>query len=413
MIRSTREERNWTSLTKANSGLAQKTRDELEISELSHNGCGLPWINWSRIHMKGKNIPRNNNIVSGNVSCATSELLHMRGRGKSLRMSSSEDNSMPCTTSEFSDSSFNTDSDSFPLLERCNIPSDIASIANEEEEVTSPSGHSLVLRGKYTSQSVISEKYMPKTFQQIVGQGLITQALSNTLSRGRIAKLYIFYGPRGVGKTSCARVFSMALNCVSMDKTRPCGSCTQCLLAQKHGKTCPFMELSVSGMGGSKGFKQLFHEISKPVPLKYRVVIANECHMLSTQSWDVLMKVVENTPRNVVFILSTSSLERLPHAIISSGYQKFIFSKIKESEILNRLKMIAECEGFEVEVDALKLIATSCDGSLRDAETILDQLSLLGHRISLAMAQELVSVFVKIYNCSISFYETSLYLCDY
>jgi DNA polymerase III subunit gamma/tau len=189
----------------------------------------------------------------------------------------------------------------------------------------------------------------------------------------------------------------MALNCAS-NGSRPCGSCAECL-KQRFGQSSTTKEFNAEVLKGKSCVKMMKNACTSPVS-KYRVYIIDECHTLSSGSWNDFMKSIEDVPRNVVFILSTSSLDQIPDVVISRC-QKFIFSKINESEIMNRLKLIASQEGLEIGVDALSLISSTCDGSLRDAETILDQLSLLGHKISLSMVQELVSyVILKCWFCN-------------
>ncbi|KAI5072242.1 hypothetical protein GOP47_0012348 [Adiantum capillus-veneris] len=394
---------NWRTLTlidRAGANMSGEA-DELEISEISQNGCGMPW-NWSRIHTRGKNLLdiAGRSAMGGPSDHLTRRLAKVLSKG---HLSSSEE-SMPMT-SEFSDTSLNTDSESFPLLEH-GVQSDIGSPSEvgQGDHTGRDQTESILLfpRSKErrhlgpsllsndNSHHSLSEKFAPKSFQEVVGQGLITQALSNALLKGRIASLYIFHGPQGTGKTSCARIFAIALNCTSADKLKPCGSCSECL-AHKFGKTSILKEFTAGGLQSTKGMKKMIHEVTRAVSFRYRVFIVDECHILSTHSWNAFMKAVEEAPKNVVFVLCTSSLEQLPHAVISRC-QKFIFSKIKENDVVNRLQIIARQEGLEVDAEALKLVASACDGSLRDAEMMLDQLSLLGQKISLSMVQELMGL---------------------
>ncbi|MCO5594452.1 hypothetical protein L7F22_048482 [Adiantum nelumboides] len=397
---STQEGLNWKTLTlidRAGTNTCGEA-DELEISEISQNGCGMPW-NWSRIHTRGKNLL---DIAGRNATGGSSDHLAKRlGKVLSKGHVSSSEESMPMT-SEFSDTSLNTDSESFPLLEH-GVQSDSGSpseggqgghIGRDQIEsiLLLPRNRHLgpSLLSNENSHHSLSEKFAPKSFQEVVGQGLITQSLSNALLKGRIASIYIFHGPQGTGKTSCARLFAIALNCTSMSELKPCGSCSECL-AHKFGKLSTVKEFSAGGLQGTKGMKKITHEVTRAISSHYRVFIVDECHILSTQSWNAFMKAVEEAPKNVVFVLCTSSLEQLPHAVISRC-QKFIFSKIKENDVVNRLHMIASQEGLEVDAEALKLVASACDGSLRDAEMMLDQLSLLGQKISLSMVQELMGL---------------------
>eukprot|EP00250_Pteridium_aquilinum_P001871 c12078_g1_i1 orf=343-4128(-) len=394
---------NWRTLALMDRASAHTSgeNDELEISEIPQNGCGMPW-NWSRIHTRGKNLL---DIAGRSVSCGASDPFTRRlGKALSRGHLSSSEESIPLT-SEFSDTSLNTDSESFPLLEHgfqsdTGSPSETGQGEQSGQDQTESSvlfskrrerrllGHSFL--NDDNSHQSLSGKYAPKSFQDVVGQGLITQALSNALLKGRIASIYIFHGPQGTGKTSCARILAVALNCTSAEELRPCGSCTECL-AYKFGKTHIVKEFTAGGLQGGKGIKKLIHEVTRAFSSRYRVFIVDECHTLSSQAWNSFMKAVEGASKNIVFVLCTSNLEQLPHGVISRC-QKFIFSKIKESEIISRLQMIAAQEGLEVDAEALKLVASACDGSLRDAEMMLDQLSLLGQKISLSMVQELMGL---------------------
>lgn len=395
---------NWRSsiLTDTVGAIAPRGSDELDISELPQNGCGIPW-NWSRIHSRGRNLL---DIAGKSISCGASDYATRKAGNTSRGHQSSSGESMPAITSEFSDSSFNTDSESLPLLDPASrLNSGSQSEQGPGEELGLDQRESSGIRSRNRSRQLLeerilpggenrhhslSQKYMPKAFHDIVGQHLVTQALTNSLSRGRVAPMYIFYGPRGTGKTSCARVFAAALKCLSSEKQRPCGSCQECL-AHKLGKTSIVSEVNAGGNHGVRGIKAIMHDIARFSSSQYKVYIMDECHALSNQAWNAFLKVVEEAPRNIVFILSTSSLEELPHAVISRS-QKFLFSKIKESEIINRLQLIAEQERLDADAEAFKLIASACDGSLQDAETMLDQLSLLGQKVSLSMVQELMGL---------------------
>ncbi|KAH7352316.1 hypothetical protein KP509_19G039400 [Ceratopteris richardii] len=375
--------------------------DELEISEIPQNGCGIPWT-WSGIHLRGKYAQ---DIAGRGVTCGLSgPLSKSLDKPSSKEQLSFSEESTP-NTSEFSDSTLNTGSESFPLLEH-GVQSDTASPS--EAGIMEHIGHSYpgskfafskrkekkclrksVLSNEKSHQC-LSEKYSPKSFQEIVGQALITQALSNALLKGKIASVYIFHGPQGTGKSSCARIFAVALNCKSVEEQKPCGSCSECL-AFRYGNMSIVKEFAAGGLQGSKGMKKFIHEVNRTTSSRFRVYIVDECHVLSSQSWNAFMKNVEEVPKNIVFVLCTSSLEHLPHIVISRC-QKFIFSKIKETDIIIRLQKIASQEGLEVDMEALKLVASASDGSLRDAEMMLEQLSLLGQKITLTMVQELMGL---------------------
>ncbi|KAI5064323.1 hypothetical protein GOP47_0020993 [Adiantum capillus-veneris] len=371
--------------------------DELDISDLPRSGCGTPW-SWSRIHSKKRH-----------------NLLKMAGMGMPCRLSDSltknlgrqDSSSTSESSSAVSETSFNTDSESLPLLEPnsplqdyCKSQSESVSWEQNGKMHQESNGASymepvrpVIMRGDGKPAAVASghlslnQKYMPKTFHDIVGQNFVTQALCNALSRGKIAPMYIFYGPRGTGKTSCAQIFAAALNCLSVEGQRPCGTCIEC----ESGKYSKIIEYNVGGKNGTRGVKTLMHDVIWSSSAHYSVYAVNECHTLTSQSWDAFLKVVNEAPRNVVFILSTSSLEHIPHEV-ASRCQKFLFSKIKENEIVRKLQSIATEENMEADAEAIKLIASTCDGSLHDAEMMLDQLSLLGQNISISLVQELMGL---------------------
>ncbi|MCO5601310.1 hypothetical protein L7F22_055429 [Adiantum nelumboides] len=371
--------------------------DELDISDLPRSGCGTPW-SWSRIHSKKRhNILK---MAGMGMPCGLSDSL-TKNLGRHESSSSCESFS---DTTDISETSFNTDSESLPLLEPNSPLQEYSNSQSEslpwekdgkehQEAKSMKTGRPELIGGDGMPGAVASghhslnQKYMPKSFHDIVGQNLVTQALCNALSKGKIAPVYIFYGPRGTGKTSCAQLFAAALNCLSIEGQRPCGTCTEC----ESGKYSKIKEYNVGGKNGTRGVKTLMHDVIWSSSAHYSVYAVNECHTLTSQSWDAFLKVVDEAPRNIVFILSTSTLEQIPHEV-TSRCQKFLFSKIKESEIVSKLLTIATQEGMEVDTEAIKLIASTCDGSLRDAEMMLDQLSLLGQKISISIVQELMGL---------------------
>lgn len=235
----------------------------------------------------------------------------------------------------------------------------------------------------------LSQKYRPRVFEEVVGQNIVTQALSNAILRGKIAPVYLFQGSRGTGKTSAARIFAAALICTSPEERHPCGVCRECISVAT-GKCTEVKEVDAASNNGIERVKTLLEEtISAPPLSRYKVFIIDECHVLTTETWNALLKILEEPPMNVVFILITTDPDRLPRTAVSRC-QKFPFPKIKESEIVKRLQQLAGLENFEIDLDTLQLIASRSDGSLRDAETTLDQLSLLGQEINSSTVYELV-----------------------
>lgn len=236
----------------------------------------------------------------------------------------------------------------------------------------------------------LSQKHRPKTFKDLVGQPMVAQSLSNAVLRGKIAPVYLFQGPRGTGKTCAARIFTAALNCLSSEELRPCGTCKECLSLHA-GKNFDVREVDAAGNTGIESMKLLLKHMSLPPSSRYKVFIIDECHVLTMDAWNVFLKSLEEPPSYVVFILITTDLDQLPRTALSRC-QKFLFSKIKDADLVSRLEKIALWERIDVELAALQLIASRSDGSLMEAETTLDQISLLGKRATLSVVQELVGM---------------------
>ncbi|KAL4184204.1 hypothetical protein AMTRI_Chr11g158840 [Amborella trichopoda] len=237
----------------------------------------------------------------------------------------------------------------------------------------------------------LSQKYRPRSFNEIVGQNIVVQSLANAIFKGRIAPVYLFQGPRGTGKTSTARVFAAALNCSSEEGIKPCGFCKECMVFAS-GKSMDMRELDATNKNGINRIKYVLkHSAIPPPSSRFRVFIINECHMLSSKTWTSFLKSLEEPPPHVVFVFVTTDPDKLPRTVVSRC-QKYLFPKIKEVDMVNRLKKLAEVENLVVEPDALDLIALNSDGSLRDAETLLEQLALLGKPITMALVNDLVGV---------------------
>lgn len=374
------------------------------VTRAPKNGCGIPW-NWSRIHHRGKTFL---DMAGRSLSCGLSDSRLKKGAFGANGRNISE---MP-VASERSSSFTKSDAEALPLLvdasgasteNACwdhdysgelglfgdnlfkhDIDSDLASEAR--------SGDQRKLRGnRHSRHQSLTQKYMPRTFRDMVGQSLVAQALSNAVVKRKVGLLYVFYGPHGTGKTSCARIFARALNCNSSEHPKPCGFCNYCI-AHDMGKSRNIREVGpVSNFDFESIMDLLDNMIVSQLPSHYRVFIFDDCDTLSTDCWNAISKVIDRAPRRVVFILVSSSLDVLPHIIISRC-QKFFFPKLKDSDIIYTLQWIATKEGLEIDKDALKLIASRSDGSLRDAEMTLEQLSLLGQRISVPLVQELVGL---------------------
>ncbi|KAK7263763.1 hypothetical protein RJT34_31360 [Clitoria ternatea] len=238
-----------------------------------------------------------------------------------------------------------------------------------------------------------SQKYKPMFFGELIGQNIVVQSLINAVSRGRIAPVYLFQGPRGTGKTSTARIFAAALNCVAPNDSKPCGYCRECADFFS-GKSSDLLEVDGTNKKGIDKARYLLKRLltrSSSASSRYTVFVIDECHLLPSKTWLGFLKFLEEPPQRVVFIFITSDLDNVPRTI-QSRCQKYLFNKVKDGDIVTRLKKISTQESLDVETDALDLIAMNADGSLRDAETMLEQLSLLGKKITTSLVNELVGV---------------------
>lgn len=356
---------------------------EMDVTQAPRHGCGIPW-NWSRIHHRGKTFL---DIAGRSLACGLSESRLRKEGGSVLQSQKEKDNSEVPITSQLLTSSTGSDSEALPFLfdpSRSPEDSDLVSEARSGNQHNSRG----YCKGRHQN---LTQKYMPKTFKDLVGQSLVVQALSNAALRRKVGLIYVFYGPHGTGKTSCARVFAKALNCQSAEHCIPCDVCTSCM-SHNLGKSRNLLEVgAVSTFDTGKIMDALNNAMLTTSTSQYKVFIVDVCDTLPHEFWMAISKVAHHAPRHVVFILVSSSLDHLPHLIISRC-QKFYFPKIKESDIILTLQWISTSEGLEIDKDALKLIASRSDGSLRDAKMTLDQLSLLGQRISLPLVQELVGL---------------------
>ncbi|KAH7670819.1 DNA polymerase III subunit gamma/ tau protein [Dioscorea alata] len=237
----------------------------------------------------------------------------------------------------------------------------------------------------------LNQKHRPMSFDEIMGQNIVVQSISNAVIRGRIAPAYLFYGPRGTGKTATAMVFSAALNCLSTEHKKPCGFCKECRNFSG-GNGSSMIEVDATDNESMNRFTYLLKNMSVArKSSRHKVYVIEECHMLSSKLWSAFTKFLEEPLPRVVFIFVTIDPDKLPRAILSRC-QKYLFPKIKDADIVCRLRKISDEEKLDVELDALNVIALNSDGSLRDAETMLDQLSLLGKRITSSLVNDLLGI---------------------
>lgn len=215
-------------------------------------------------------------------------------------------------------------------------------------------------------------KYRPKTFDTLIGQKAVSVSLKYALSSGRLAHAYLFSGLRGSGKTSSARIFSRALVCDEGPSENPCGVCKQCLNALD-GKHIDIIEMDAASNRGLDDIQTLIEQTKyAPSMARFKIFIIDEVHMLTTQAANALLKTLEEPPNYVKFILATTDPLKLPATVLSRT-QHFRFKQIPQSEILKHLKSILEKENINFEEEAIKFIARSGNGSLRDTLTLLDQ----------------------------------------
>ena len=218
----------------------------------------------------------------------------------------------------------------------------------------------------------IYRKYRPKTFEDLIGQEHITKILQNQIQTNTISHAYLFSGTRGTGKTSCAKIFARAINCLDPDN-KPCNKCENCLESLDES-SIDIIEIDAASNNGVDNIRDLKDRaFYQPTSLKYKVYIIDEVHMLSKGAFNALLKILEEPPNHLVFILATTEPDRIPLTILSRC-QKFQFKRIDTNEMFMALKSIAEKEGVTIDEDSYNLVINAADGSMRDAQSILEQL---------------------------------------
>ncbi|MHC5715287.1 MAG: DNA polymerase III subunit gamma/tau, partial [Nostoc sp.] len=241
------------------------------------------------------------------------------------------------------------------------------------------------------SYEPLHHKYRPKSFAELVGQEAIATTLTNAIGTSKIAPAYLFTGPRGTGKTSSARILAKSLNCLKGDKptAEPCGVCEVCQGITK-GYALDVIEIDAASNTGVDNIRELIEKAQfAPVQCRYKVYVIDECHMLSTQAFNALLKTLEEPPRHVVFVLATTDPQRVLPTIISRC-QRFDFRRIQLEAMVKHLSAIASIENIHISPDAVTLVAQLAQGGLRDAESLLDQLGLLAGEVTPERVWDLV-----------------------
>ncbi len=220
--------------------------------------------------------------------------------------------------------------------------------------------------------TALYRKLRPKTFDEVLGQDHIVKTLKNQLRSGRVSHAYLFCGTRGTGKTSAAKIFAKAINCIAPVNGEPCNNCHMCHKADEN-RSFNIFEIDAASNNGVDNIRELRDEVSyPPAEGKYKVYIIDEVHMLSLAAFNALLKTLEEPPEHIVFILATTDPQKVPVTILSRC-QRFDFRRIAPNVICKALKSYMEAENVSITDDAVKAISGVCDGAMRDALSILDR----------------------------------------
>jgi len=242
-----------------------------------------------------------------------------------------------------------------------------------------------------TSQ-VFYRKWRPQTLADVVGQEHITKTLLNALESSRVAHAYLFCGPRGTGKTSTGRILAKAVNCQKNGKGEPCNACSLCQ-ATTNGSALDVIEIDAASNRGIDDIRELRERVKfAPNSARYKVYIIDEVHMLTTDASNALLKTLEEPPPHAIFVLATTEPHKLLPTILSRC-QRFDFRRLSHTAVVSKLSLICQQEGIAIEPQALKLVARSVSGSLRDAENLLQQLvAYYGRQIEVSQVQDMLGV---------------------
>lgn len=239
-------------------------------------------------------------------------------------------------------------------------------------------------------------KWRPKTFDDVVGQTPITTTLRNEVKNNKTAHSYLFTGSRGTGKTTCSKILAMAVNCLNPQDGNPCMECEICR-GIEDGSILDVLEIDAASNNGVDDVRILREEANyTPAQCKYRVYIIDETHMLSVSAFNALLKIMEEPPEHVKFILATTEVHKVP-ATVLSRCQRFDFNRIQTADIADRLLYIAQHESFTLTEDAAYLIARLADGGMRDALSVLDQCVAYSDQVDVAVVSQATGLVLRDY----------------
>src|SRR5438094_415733 len=252
-----------------------------------------------------------------------------------------------------------------------------AAASSEETLVSAPPAILPALSGRAEIYTVLARRYRPQQFNDIIGQEHVAQALTNAIQGNRLAHAYLFTGPRGVGKTSTARILAKALNCLKGPTPTPCDQCEICLSITS-GEDVDVLEIDGASNNRVDEIRDLRQNVQyRPARARFKIYIIDEVHMVTTAAFNALLKTLEEPPPHVKFIFATTEVQKIPLTILSRC-QRFDFAGIGTARIMGHLRQVVADEKLQADDEALELIARRAAGSMRDAQSLLDQLLAFG-----------------------------------
>ena len=259
-------------------------------------------------------------------------------------------------------------------------------------------------RRKNMAYKVLYRKYRPKDFNDLYGQKNIKKLLMESIKSNKLAHAYLFSGPRGTGKTSTAKLFAKTINCENQQDGIPCNTCQSCL---NYEESADIIEIDAASNNGVDEIREL-RDNAKILPnySKYKIYIIDEVHMLSQSAWNAFLKILEEPPSHIIFILATTEIQKIPITILSRC-QRYNFNKIRSEVISENLKTISEKENINITDEAINYISILADGGMRDALSFLDQLSKENELIDIDLVEktfglirddEINNIFLALFN---------------